>query len=81
MVHLRGLQSALRRRQGVPVAEVAEKESEKHTKETGSVRDSNDAHDGSDSDAISQEAQPGVQKMEATTKTWTKPWLIAAYVL
>lgn len=43
-------------------------------------------HDGSaisdtDSEGISKDAQPGVQKMEATTTVWTTPHLIAAYVL
>ncbi|KAH8904771.1 siderophore iron transporter mirB [Coniochaeta sp. PMI_546] len=73
------LSSALRRRPfEVSVAENTVTESEKHTKETGSVQDN---HDASDSDDISYDAQPGVQKMEATTKTWTKPWLITAYLL
>ena len=33
-----------------------------------------------DVDEISVNAQRGVQKMEATTKAWTKKWLIFAYV-
>lgn len=79
MGYMTDLSSALRRRPfEVPVAENTMTESEKHTKETGSVQDN---HDASDSDDISYDAQPGVQKMEATTKTWTKPWLITAYLL
>lgn len=35
----------------------------------------------SDIDNIDEKAQPGVQKMEATTKVWTKSHLITAYVL
>jgi hypothetical protein len=34
-----------------------------------------------DSEAISPEAQRGVQKIEATTSAWTKRDLIIAYVL
>lgn len=37
--------------------------------------------DESDSDNISQDAQDGVKKMEATTKVWTKTALIVAYVM
>jgi len=36
---------------------------------------------GSDSDAISMDAQVGVQKMEATTKAWTRSSLITAYAM
>jgi hypothetical protein len=79
MGFMTNLSSSLRRRPfEVPVAENTVTESEKHTKETGSAEDH---HDGSDSDEISYNAQPGVQKMEATTKIWTKPWLITAYLL
>lgn len=35
----------------------------------------------SDSDRISQDAQAGVQKIEATTKVWTKTSLIVAYAM
>ena len=35
----------------------------------------------SDVDAIDEKAQLGVQKMEATTKAWSKSHLIAAYIL
>lgn len=37
--------------------------------------------DGSDTDKISEDAQLGVQKIEATTKVWTKTALIVAYVM
>ena len=81
MAFMKDLSSALRRRpHEIPVAEVVQPESEKHSKEAASVRDAQDAT-GSDSDGIDVDAQPGIQKMEATTKTWTKPWLITAYML
>ena len=74
------MSSALRRRpHEVPVAEAEQTESEKHTKESGLVQDVHEATDSSDD--ISYDAQPGVQKMEATTKTWTMPWLITTYLL
>jgi hypothetical protein len=63
-----------------PVAEVTHTETEKDTKETGSVHADQNASDV-DSDAISVNAQPGVQKMEATTKTWKTSHLIIAYAL
>ena len=36
---------------------------------------------GSDSETVSQDAQAGVQKMEATTQVWTRQHLIIAYVM
>lgn len=73
------LSSSLRRRpHEVPVAEAEPTESELQTKENGPVQD---VHEAIDSDGISYDAQPGVQKMEATTKTWTMPWLITTYIL
>jgi hypothetical protein len=79
MGYMKDLSSALRRRpHEVPVAEVEQTESEKHTKETGAAHD---VHEASDSDDISYDAQPGVQKAEATTKIWTMPWLITTYLL
>ena len=35
----------------------------------------------SDSEIVSQDAQVGVQKMEATTQVWTRQHLIIAYVM
>lgn len=35
----------------------------------------------SNDEAIHKDAQPGVQKMEATTQVWSKKHLIAAYVM
>jgi hypothetical protein len=35
----------------------------------------------SDDDSISKEAQPGVQKAEATTSAWSKSHLITAYIM
>ena len=79
MKYISDWSNSLRRRPlAVPVAEVEQTESEKHTRETATVRD---AHDGSDSDDILQDAQDGVKKMEATTKTWTRGWLIVTYIL
>ncbi|KAK3068166.1 MFS siderochrome iron transporter 1 [Teratosphaeriaceae sp. CCFEE 6253] len=61
--------------QGAPVVEdetTAESKTEAvHT--DASARDS-------DSEIVSQDAQAGVQKMEATTQVWTRNHLIAAYV-
>lgn len=37
--------------------------------------------EGSDTDAISADAQHGVQAMEATTKTWSRKSIIIAYVM
>jgi hypothetical protein len=37
--------------------------------------------DASDSDAISADAQEGVQAIEAMTKVWSRSHLILAYVL
>jgi len=73
------LESLRRRPYDAPVADQPQTESDKDTKEKATVDD----HSASDvdPDAISIDAQPGVQKMEATTKTWTRPWLISAYVL
>ena len=88
MKYMNDLMSTLRRRPyEVPVAQEQQTESEKATNESGKqspevVSESKDhPHDGSDSDEISYDAQPGVQKMEAITKTWTRGWLIAAYLL
>ncbi|KAI1339940.1 major facilitator superfamily domain-containing protein [Xylariaceae sp. FL0016] len=51
-------------------------------KEGGLVTEQGPTREGSDSDvdAISKEAQRGVQKIEATTKVWSKQHLILAYV-
>ena len=38
-------------------------------------------NDVSDDEGLSKDAQAGVQKMEATTKAWSKKHLIAAYIL
>lgn len=35
----------------------------------------------SNDELVQKDAQPGVQKMEATTKVWSKKHLIAAYVM
>lgn len=35
----------------------------------------------SDDDIINKDSQAGVQKMEATTKVWSKKHLIAAYIM
>ncbi|KAK3385511.1 major facilitator superfamily domain-containing protein [Podospora didyma] len=43
------------------------------------ARTSNGLND-SDTDAISLDAQPGVQKVEAMTKTWSRGHLITAYI-
>lgn len=47
-----------------------------------------DAEDGSITDNTQRDSSEartgglaGVQRIEATTQAWTKPWLIAAYVL
>lgn len=40
-----------------------------------------DQNSESDSDAISPDAQPGVQRVEAMTKVWSKAHLITAYVM
>lgn len=37
--------------------------------------------DESDADKISEDAQAGVQKIEATTKVWTKTALVVAYAM
>lgn len=47
--------------------------------ETKTVQDHDDATDSDE--AISKDAQLGVQKIEATTKVWSKQHLIMAYVL
>ncbi|RDA85686.1 hypothetical protein CP532_4642 [Ophiocordyceps camponoti-leonardi (nom. inval.)] len=39
------------------------------------------ATDSSDGDAVSVDAQAGVQEVEATTKVWSKSHLITAYIL
>jgi hypothetical protein len=79
MAFMKDLSSSLRRRpHEVPVAEVQKTESDKYTGEKGA---GHDVHDASDSEELSYDAQPGIQKMEATTKTWTMPWLITAYLL
>ncbi|KAJ4252893.1 hypothetical protein NW762_010799 [Fusarium torreyae] len=38
-------------------------------------------HTDSDTDVASAGGLRGVEKMQALTQTWTKPWLIAAYLL
>ena len=38
-------------------------------------------HSNSDTDVASTGGLRGVEKMQALTQTWTKPWLIAAYLL
>lgn len=38
-------------------------------------------NDLSDDEGLSKDAQAGVQKMEATTKAWSKKHLITAYIL
>jgi hypothetical protein len=48
-------------------------------KEVGVATD--DAGSGSDSDAVSTDAQAGVQAIEATTSVWSKRDLILAYIL
>ena len=37
--------------------------------------------DGTETDEVSLDAQKGVQKIEATTKVWTRRDLIIAYIL
>lgn len=45
------------------------------------VADGGEVHEESDTDKISETAQAGVQKIEATTKVWTKTALIVAYIM
>jgi hypothetical protein len=40
-----------------------------------------DVPSDSDSDAISADAQPGVQDIEAITKVWSKTHLVMAYMM
>ncbi|KAK3117031.1 MFS siderochrome iron transporter 1 [Teratosphaeriaceae sp. CCFEE 6253] len=61
--------------QGAPVVE-DERTTESKTE---AVHTDASARD-SDSEVVSQDAQAGVQKMEATTQVWTRNHLIAAYV-
>jgi hypothetical protein len=42
---------------------------------------SQDVPSDSDSDAISEDAQRGVQNIEAITKVWSKTHLVIAYVM
>jgi hypothetical protein len=80
MKYMNPLLGLRRRPLEVPVPEATQTESEKHTKENGSVHGQQEVSDV-DSDDILADAQPGVQKMEATTKTWSMASLITAYVL
>lgn len=45
------------------------------------VEASTSSFSGSDADPIDKDAQAGVQKMEATTRVWTKQHLVAAYAM
>lgn len=54
--------------------------SEAHAKVLGATEDT--IHDGpSDDDHVDTTVQPGVQDIEAITITWSKTWLIVAYIL
>lgn len=61
---------------GVPVAERPET---KDDEEKNGIHRENAA--GEESDAVSVDAQRGVQKIEATTRVWSGAHLVAAYIL
>ncbi|CAJ2511705.1 Uu.00g073300.m01.CDS01 [Anthostomella pinea] len=65
-----------------PEQPVVEKTVPETDKEAGLVTEQNPISDSesADVDAISADAQAGVQKIEAVTKVWSKNHLIAAYV-
>ncbi|KAK2802390.1 MFS siderochrome iron transporter 1 [Emmonsiellopsis sp. PD_5] len=60
---------------------VAEKQSPQNPDDKEAGVDPQYQANSSDDDSISQEAQPGVKKIEATTKVWSRNHLIAAYVM
>jgi len=66
--------------QAVPVAETPEK-TEDAEKRPESSEDAVASSQQANDDAISPEAQPGVQAIEATTSVWTTKWLVSAYLL
>lgn len=53
----------------------------KNTSVTSQPRMGSNQDTDSDKDPVQQNAQAGVQKMEATTQVWTKKHLAAAYVM
>ncbi|KAI1506387.1 major facilitator superfamily domain-containing protein [Biscogniauxia marginata] len=59
---------------------VDEKTSPEKDKETGVLSQQHPHDSDNDSDAVDKDAQAGVQKIEATTKVWSRSHLIAAYV-
>ncbi|KAI1097479.1 MFS general substrate transporter [Jackrogersella minutella] len=75
---MRGAFSRLARPAVVPVEE---KTGQQNDKEMGVIDNHPHSSDGdTDLDTIDADAQAGVQKMEATTKVWSKSHLILAYV-
>jgi hypothetical protein len=50
-------------------------------KREDSIQEQSPQRDSSDVEAISADAQAGIQKVEAITKVWSKKALITAYVL
>lgn len=64
----------------VPVAE-SEKSANDSEKEGGIVSKQPYAVDETSEDAISSDAQLGVQKIEATTSVWSTSHLVPAYIL
>ncbi|KAI0010536.1 MFS general substrate transporter [Xylariaceae sp. FL0662B] len=61
--------------------EVSEKTAQGADKESGVVSHQAPNSDVDTDDAIDPNAQAGVQKIEATTKVWTRSHLIAAYII
>jgi hypothetical protein len=53
----------------------------KNTSDESEPRVSPKQEADSDGDPIQENAQAGVQKMEATTQVWSKKHLVAAYVM
>lgn len=56
-----------------PATAVSPTEKEIEQQRDGSISDS--------SEAVRTGGLAGVERIEATTQAWTKPWLIAAYIL
>jgi len=75
-----GNRVALPEAQDIPVVVEDEKHSSKNDAEAPAVS-SNGLGAESDDDAIDLRAQKGVQKIEATTKVWSKASIIAAYIM
>ena len=64
----------------VPVTE-SEKSSNTPDKEAGFVTQQQQSPDLDDEDVISEDAQPGIQKIEAITSVWSTSHLTFAYIL